>query len=90
MMVHVVYGTLMEQLLGEAHRYMKAEGKQGRRKYPQYGKSAYVSTPLPAVMQALLPGAPIRSESHDELDGIEGAVETLNKEAAVIEAVLLG
>lgn len=48
----------MDQLLGKAHRYMKAEGKQGRRKYLRYGKAAYVSTPLPRLLQALLPGAP--------------------------------
>jgi hypothetical protein len=49
----------MEQLPGEAHRYMKAEGKQGRRKYLRYGKTPRVSTPLRFVLQAPLPEAPI-------------------------------
>ena len=31
---------------------MKAEGKQGRRKYLRYGKITYMSTPCPAGMQA--------------------------------------
>ena len=51
----VVHGTLMEQLPGEAHRYMKAEGKQGRRKYLRYGKATYLSTPLRPGLQALAP-----------------------------------
>ena len=48
MKLHVSDGTSMDQLLGKAHRYMKAEGKQGRRKYLRYGKITYVSTPHPA------------------------------------------
>jgi hypothetical protein len=58
MMMRVVDGTLIDQLLGKAHRYMKAEGKQGRRKYLRYGKPAYMSTPLHGLLQALLPQAP--------------------------------
>jgi hypothetical protein len=57
MLMHVSDGTSMEQLLGKAHRYMKAEGKQGRRKYLRYGKAARVSTPQPALLQAPLPEA---------------------------------
>ena len=33
---------------------MKAEGKQGRRKYLRYGKTNYVSTPQPDLLQALI------------------------------------
>jgi hypothetical protein len=58
MMMRVEDGTLMDQLLGKAHRYMKAEGKQGRRKYLRYGKTTRVSTPLPRLLQAPLPKAP--------------------------------
>ncbi|GAP53753.1 hypothetical protein AHiyo6_03180 [Arthrobacter sp. Hiyo6] len=58
MLMRVVDGTLMDQLLGKAHRYMKAEGKQGRRKYLRYGKVAYVSTPLLSLLQAPIQEAP--------------------------------
>jgi hypothetical protein len=54
MVVHVdlhISGAAARQ----AHRYMKAEGKQGRRKYLRYGKTLRVSTPHPSVLQAQLP-----------------------------------
>jgi len=80
MLVHVSDGTSMEQLLGKAHRYMKAEGKQGRRKYLRYGKAARVSTPLPRLLQALLPEAPswvLQRERH----ALGGAVAGVGKDS---------
>src|SRR6478735_4311022 len=84
---------------------MKAEGKQGRRKYLRYGKATYLSTPLPAGMQArslaefsrpprgdgVHPAEWIGDGAHDNVDIVESRSEenTMSNPADNNDVVIL-
>src|SRR6478672_879420 len=84
---------------------MKAEGKQGRRKYLRYGKATYLSTPLPAGLQArslaefsrtprgdgVQPAEWIGDGAHDNVDIVESRSEenTMSNPADNNDVVIL-